>query len=92
MTTASSARRVLLIGSLPSESRTPRNVFELVSKHLGPLISHLPDGEQNDRGGWFWTQIRAAAVASPGSRGITWSGTRVMQTIKTLQRSRTGPR
>lgn len=57
MSSTSPSRHVLLIESLPSESRTPRNVFELDSSQLRPLIKHLPDGEQNDRGGWFWTQI-----------------------------------
>ena len=56
---ADQRRSVLLIGSLPSESRTPREVFELLCGELGPLITHLPDGEQNDRGGWFWTQVEA---------------------------------
>lgn len=50
---------MLFIGSLPSEMRTPRNVFELLSSRLGALVTHLPDGEQNERGGWFWTQIEA---------------------------------
>ena len=57
MSSTSPSRHVLLIDSLPSESRTPRNVFELDSSQLRPLIKHLPDGEQNDRGGWFSTQI-----------------------------------
>ncbi len=59
MTPSGALRPVLLIGSLPSELRTPRNVFELLSSKLGSLITHLPDGEQNERGGWFWTQIEA---------------------------------
>lgn len=64
MTPPNAGRHVLLIGSLPSESRTPRNVFELLASKLGPHIVHFPDGEQNDRGGWFWAQIDAVQQSS----------------------------
>ena len=86
MDAGSSARRVLLIGSLPNESRAPREVFELVSAELSPLISYLPDGEQSVHGGWFWTQIDAIQQSASLEPDIepAWSTGRAPDEIEQL--------
>ena len=64
-------RRVALIGGIPSDS--PAEVFDLVGKKLNGLVSRLPDGEQNSRGGWFEYQdqvFEAADTLERASEGI----------------------
>ena len=47
-------REVLLVGSVPLPSASA--VFEAVAKHLGGLVSRIPDGEQI---GWSSAVVRA---------------------------------
>ena len=47
-------REVLLVGSVPLPSASA--VFEMVAKHLGGLVSRIPDGEQI---GWSSAVVRA---------------------------------
>ena len=50
---AKAQREVLLVGSVPLTSASA--VFETVAKHLGPLVSRIPDGEQI---GWSAAVVR----------------------------------
>jgi len=50
------SREVLLVGSVPLPSASA--VFETVSKHLGSLVSRIPDGEQI---GWSSAVMRTVA-------------------------------
>ena len=52
-----SHRHVLLVGSVPLKDS--HEVFEAVSKELGPVIERIPDGETGDRTQWvvFQRQI-----------------------------------
>src|SRR5436190_425928 len=45
------ARDVHLVGSVPMANA--REVFETVSRALGPRIRRLPDGETGERGDWI---------------------------------------
>lgn len=64
------ARPVHLVGSLSLASA--REVFEIVSAILGPLVRHIPDGETGERSMWIWTQIerieRVQGLLAAGSR------------------------
>jgi hypothetical protein len=51
---AKSPREVLLVGSVPLPSASA--VFETVARHLGKLVSRIPDGEQI---GWSSAVVRA---------------------------------
>ena len=56
-------RDVHLVGSVPLASA--RDVFVLLSEHLGPLLKRVPDGETGARAGWVAGQYRRVLAGHP---------------------------
>ena len=59
----SRASRVLLIGSLPTETLPQREGFDMVAAEASPLVSYPPDGEPSVHDSVFRTEI-------DGGRGL----------------------
>jgi hypothetical protein len=72
MPTASNARPVLLVGSVPLASAT--DVFVAVADVLGEDVGQIPDGETGERSGWIaWQRKRVARTP-----GLEVGGERVV--------------